>query len=89
MTSTTKAMTARDRDRLLEHHLAVKDIIAILHKTQENLIRCAYKPRLTERDQGKIYTALNQLACIASDQEANACKATLRAFKLRFEEGNI
>ena len=85
---TTKStyMTSAKRHKLLNHIAALKALRKEISDNEENLIRIAYKQRVTNRDLGKIYKALNSLAAISATAEMGACHATLNAFKLRIEK---
>lgn len=81
-----KRMVAADRNRLLEHYAALHAIVRELTHHKEEILRCAYKPTLTARDLGKIYSALNCLLSCCSTPEAHATESTLRRFGLKIDE---
>lgn len=78
-----KYLTAINRNRLMQHVAALRELRKEVSEHEEQLIRVAYKPRVTNRDLGKVYSALNSLAAISNDCEREACYSSLRRLGLK------
>lgn len=78
----SKYLDASTRHKLMEHVSALKALRSEISAHEEQLIRVAYKPRLTSLDMGKVYSALNCLAALSNEAEASHCRSLLRKLGL-------
>lgn len=82
----SKYMKSKYKHSLLNHVAALRDLRREISEHEEQLIRVAYKPNVTNRDLGKVYKALNFLRGVSNEGERAFATLTLKDLGLKVED---